>query len=199
MQSLRNVQEALKANFEDAAQVEEEIGKLDQHIPVGQNHEVMNIRTIMGRLSITCLNVHKNLKNYLRSTADRMRMEEVADKERTTKLQEMRKASQVKEDIIDQVKQDLKKEKEKTASIANELATVKKERSNFFARRAGAEDSVQNWGGVGELNEKLDKEKEKVSNLENALKLHKEEILTKNATVLHLEGVVELLKNGKLY
>ena len=51
---------------------------------------------------------------------------------------------------------------------------------------------------VKDLNDKLDKENEKVSDLEDALKLLKEDVLTKNETVSNLEGAMEVLKSENL-
>ena len=196
LQRLRNVREALKANLDNAAQVEQEIGKLVRYVFQGQIHEVLSVKTIVETLVTSCLVVQNDLRNYLRLTANKIRSREAADKERNTLIQQtfemMRKEKKEKEDTLSQVKQNLQTEKERTASLSKELTTLKEV---FFATSTRDENRMQDWMLIKELNNKLDKENKKVSNLEDSLKLLKEEVLAKNETVSRLE---ELLRNERL-
>ena len=143
----------------------------------------------------SCLVVQNDLKNYLRLTANKMRRKEATDKARNGLLQgtfeTIRKEKKEKEDTLNQVKQNLETEKERTASLSKELSTLKEV---FFATSSKDENRMQDWALIKELNDKLDKENKKVSNLEDSLKLLKEEVLTKNETVSRLE---ELRRNER--
>lgn len=201
-QKLRNFQLTVKTNFDNAAQVEQEIVRLNQSVQVRQIDEMPSIKDIVTRVSTTCHAVQNDLERNLRSTADKMRSKEVADEERNTRIQETferkKKEMKEKEEALNQVEQNLEKEKEKNSSLSKELAVLKKERSNFYATKARNENSMEEWVLVKDLNDKLDKENEKVSDLEDALKLLKEDVLTKNETVSNLEGATEVLKSENL-
>ena len=181
----------LRTNFDNAVEheIERNIKEIVRNLLMEndeENNEVLSIKDIVRRVSTSCSDVQKDLESYLRLTAEKMKIKEIADEERIKRIQETferkKKEMAEKEEALNQVEQNLEKEKEKTASLSKELAVLKKERSNFYATRARNENSMQEWMLVKELNDKLDKEKD-------ALKLLKEDVLAKNETVSNLEGL----------
>ena len=107
-QKLRNFQLTVKTNFDNAAQVEQEIVRLNQSVQVRQIDEMPSIKDIVTRVSTTCHAVQNDLERNLRSTADKMRSKEVADEERNTRIQETferkKKEMKEKEEALNQAK-----------------------------------------------------------------------------------------------
>ena len=215
---INNLKRTFLANLETSTCIEDEMSRLTNTFPglkssfrhkLCPNHPIKQLFVVprnkqMAMAQVTslavrawtcCVGAHRDLINFLRSISVILKTKEESDKAKDLKAlddsERREKVVQDREDTLRQVRKSLTTEREKNASLSRELLVLKRERSNFFARKASEENSMQEWILVKELNEK-------VSHLEEAAKVLKEDAVAKEEAVVKLEGQLENLKKDRI-